>query len=188
MKNRFIFSLAIFCLFLSNGFVCAETKPIAKGARFPNVIFQDNLLKEERSYLGLSRKTKFSLKEVSGILFLIEVFSTYCTSCPKNVPVFNDVYSAIENDPGLKGKVKVFSIAVGNTANEVESFKKAYKVLYPVLTDLHFTAHKALGNPRVPYTIVIRRNTKGNILVDTHQGVIDPSYDVLNNIRGFLLK
>ena len=188
MRTRIFFSLTFFFLFLSQVFVYAETKPIGRGARFPYVTFQDNLSKDERSYLGLSRKKDFSLKDIDGTLFLIEVFSTYCTSCPKNVPVLNDVYSAIRNDPGLKGKVKLFSIAVGNTGNEAESFKKEYKILYPVLTDIHFTAHKALGNPRVPYTILIRRTTKGTIVVDTHQGVIDSTDALLRTIRGFMFK
>ena len=188
MKNRFMFSLTIIFLLLSQIFVYAETKPIGRGARFPYVTFQDNLSKDERSYLGLSQKKDFSFKDIEGTLFLIEVFSTYCTSCPKNVAVLNEVYSAIKNDPGLKGKVKLLSIAVGNTDNETESFKKEYKNLYPVLTDLHFSTHKALGNPRVPYTLLVRKTTKGTIVVDTHQGVIDSTDSLLRTIRGFMIK
>lgn len=125
---------------------------------------------------------------MNATILLIEVFSTYCTSCPKNVPILNTVYSAVEDDPVLKGKVKVIGIAVGNTGNEIESFKKEYKVLYPVLSDLLFTLHKSLGNPRVPYTILIRKNVKGNIVVYVHQGVIDSPDLILNNIRGFFSK
>ena len=180
--------MIIICFFLLEGFVYSETKPITMGARLPDTIFQDHLSKEERSYLGLSRKTKFSLKDISGTLLLIEVFSTYCTSCPRNVPVLNTVYSSVEDDPALKGKVKVISIAVGNTSNEIESFKREYKVLYPVLSDLPFIVHKALGNPRVPYTILVKKNVKGDVVIDAHQGEIGSPGGVLHNIRGFLSK
>ena len=186
MKNRFIFTLTIFCFFLLNGHAHSETRPLARGARLPDAVFLDHLSKEERSYLGLSRKTKFSLKDISGTLLLIEVFSTYCTSCPRNVPVLNAVYSSVEDDPALRGKVKVISIAVGNTGNEIDSFKREYKVLYPVLSDLPFIVHKALGNPRVPYTILVKKNMKGDVVVDAHQGEIGSPDSVLHNIKSSL--
>jgi len=188
LKNRVILSLTILFLFLSNCFAFAETKPIAEGAPLPGAIFQDHLSKEERSYLGLSLKTQFSLKDMNGTLLLIEIFSTYCTSCPKNVPVINTIYSAVEDDPVLKGKVKLIGIAVGNTGNEIESFKREYKVLYPVLGDLLFTLHKALGNPRVPVTILVKNTAKGNIVVHVRQGVLDSPDDVLKKIRGLIYR
>ncbi len=188
MKNRqIIFALIVLCLFLLPGPVRAETKPIAQGARFPDLTFIALLDKEERSYLGLSRKANFSLKDMKGTLFLIEVFSTYCTSCPKDVPVLNEVYSIFNKDPGLVGRVKVIGIAAGNNDKEVESFKKEYKVSYPILTDPHFRAHKSLGNPRVPYTIMVRKNKK-EIVVYAHQGVLDSADEVISNVRGFLSK
>lgn len=189
MKNRISILLipVIFCLFSFAGPAGAEIKPVVKGSQFPSVTFKDGLSKEERSYLRLARKTNFSLKDIGGTLFIIEVFSTYCTSCPKNVTVLNNVYSAIEKDPGLKGKVTLMGIAVGNTQVEAEGYKTEHKVLFPVITDLHFTAHKALGNPRVPYTILVRRNAR-DMVVQTHQGVMDSSDYVLNNVRGFLFK
>jgi hypothetical protein len=173
---------------LSQVFVYAENRPIGRGDRFPGVNFRNNLSNDERFYLGLSRKKTFSLNDIDGTLFFVEVFSTYCVSCPKNAPVLNSIYSAAKNDPGLKDRVKILSIAVGNTSYETESFKKEYNILYPVITDMHFAAHKALGNPRVPYSLLIRKTNKGTIVVDTHQGVIDSADALLGSIRGFILK
>lgn len=164
----------------------AETKPISSGARFPNLIFEDSLPREIQAYLGISRKINFSFKDMSGTLFLFEVFSTYCTSCPKNVPILNNVYSTVENDLTLRGKVKVIGIAIGNNQNEVESFKKEYKVLYPILTDSHFAAHEALGNPRVPYTISVKRDKGKAIVMNTHQGVIESVNSIMNEVRDLL--
>jgi len=102
------------------------------------------------------------------------VFNTYCTSCPRNIPVINEVFSRTENDPKFKGKIKIIGIAAGNTREEILSYKKTHSVSYPILSDLIFTLHKALGNPRVPYTMLIKRNRQGkNKIIYTHHGIID---------------
>lgn len=191
MGNRkFIHFLLIACLFVSlfYGIVLAETKPISSGASFPDLTFKETLSKKEQAYLGIYKKARFSFKEIPGALFLFEVFSTYCFICPENVPILNNVYTRIENDPKLKGKVKVIGIAVGNNRNEIESFKKEYKVLYPLFTDPDFDAHRALGNPRVPYTIFVRRDDarRKSIVVKTHQGKADSVERVIDDIRNFL--
>ena len=170
-----------------SGITLAEIKPIGKDTKFPAIFFKNNLSKESQTYLGISTKKSFSLKDISANLFVIEIFSTYCTSCPKNVPILNTVYDIIENDAELKGKIKVLSIAVGNTLNEVQSYKKGYRVLFPIATDTAFAAHKALGNPRVPYTIFVKKNVKGKcMVVGSHQGVIDSVDSIINSIRDFL--
>lgn len=165
----------------------SETKPISKGARFPDIIFTETLSKETRTYLGITKKNSFSLKDIKGVMFVVEVFSTYCTSCPKNVQLLNTACDLIGKDPGLSGRVKVFAIAVGNNQTEVKSFSKEHKVLYPVLTDYRFTAHKALGNPYVPFTIFAKRDARGRIMVaDTHHGVFDSAEGIMKNVRELL--
>jgi len=115
--NPFISFLCIIFFFLFSFLYCefslAGTKTVVKGARFPTLSFQNTLSGKEQAYLGVSRK-KFTASNIQGTLFILEVFSTYCTSCPKNVPILNKVYSRIEKDADLKGKVKVIGIAAGN--------------------------------------------------------------------------
>lgn len=178
--------MLICSIVLFHGSISAETGPIRKGAQFPHVVFKDILSNEERSYLGLSRKTNFSFKDFTGTLFITEVFNTYCTSCPKNVPILNNVYSTVQNDPKLRGMIKVIAIAAGNNINEVGSFRKEYHLLYPVLSDPGFTMHKALGDPIVPYTVFIKKTTKGDIVIFTHQGVFDSAEEVLRKAGDYL--
>ncbi len=164
MGNKtFIHFLLIACLSASffYGYVCAETKPIGSGAKFPNLIFNDTLSKKKQTYLGIPKQKNFSFKDIPGTLFLIDVFSVYCISCQKQVPIFHQVYSCIENDPELKGNVKMIGIAAGNNRKEVENFKKEYKVPYPIFTDPSFVAHKMIGNPPAPYTIFVMRDARG---------------------------
>jgi hypothetical protein len=165
----------------------AETSPISKGAVFPSVSFTDVLTKDSRLYLDIPHKKKFSLKDMKGTLFVFEVFSTYCLSCPKNIPVLNSVYAKTKTDPALKGKVKVMGIAVGNTGNEIKQYNREFKVSYPVLTDYSFAVHKALGNVRVPFTIFVKRDVRGQcVVVATHQGVYDSEEEVIKTLKDIL--
>jgi peroxiredoxin len=152
----------------------AETKPVGFAISFPDITFAQTLSKGEQSYLGISEKKSFSVKEIRGNLILIEFISTYCVSCQKQAPIFNQLYSSIEKDPGLKGKVKIIGVAAGNNPTEVEIFRKEYKVPYPLISDFKFDAHTAVGSPRTPFTIWVRKDAQGKgIVVSTHLGLMD---------------
>jgi hypothetical protein len=169
------------------GGVCAEIKPIVPGDAFPDLSFRDVLPKGDRSYLGIGRKKTFSVKDMQGSIFIFEIFSTYCMTCPRNVPVINTVYSMVNSDPKLKQKVKVLSVAIGNTTNEAENYKQEHKVLYPVLTDFTFIFHKVLGNPRVPFTIIVKREARGkDTVVYTYLGVIESADSLLKEVKKLL--
>jgi hypothetical protein len=173
--------------FILVGVSLAETKPLVKGQYLPNLSFTDSLPKEEQAYLGLTGGKKFSLKDIRCSVIIVEVFNTYCTSCPRNIPVINEVFSHTENDPKFKGRIKAIAIAAGNTREEIVAYKKTHSVLYPVLSDLNFTLHKALGNPRVPYTMLIKRTgQRKNKIIYTHQGVIDSPEQLLEIIGKYL--
>lgn len=176
--------LIIACLSLSL-FIPAVAEKKAERELFPILVFRETLAKEFKTYLGLSTwKNKISIKDISGSVFIFEIFSTYCTSCPRNVPILNEVYSIIENNPALRGKIKIIGIAVGNNKKEVEIFMKEHNVLYPIFTDYNFEAHRVLGSPRVPYTIFVKRNAKGeNVIVCKTEGILGSSKEVIDKIN-----
>ncbi len=176
IKRKIIYILG--AIFLSLFFCCnsllAETKPVGFAIPFPDLTFSQQLSKEEQSYLGISEKKGFSLEDISGNLILVEFISTYCVSCQKQSPIFNQLYSTIERDPALKGKVKIIGVAAGNNPIEVETFKKEYNVLFPLISDFKFDAHAAVGSPRTPFTIWVRKDAQGKgIVVSTHLGLMD---------------
>jgi len=70
--------------------------------------------------------------------------------------------------------VKIIGIAAGNNPKEVEIYKKEYKVPYPIISDPKFDAHTAVGSPRTPFAIWVRKDAQGRgIVVSTHLGMMD---------------
>jgi peroxiredoxin len=188
MKKPFI-TLWIVLLIISyfNPSAVAETKPMGFAIPFPNLTFSQSLSKGEQVYLGIPKKTKFSFREIKGDLILVELISTYCFNCQKQAPIFTKLYSSIEKDPKLKGKVKMIGIAAGNTPKEVESFKKEYQITYPIFSDPKFDAHMAVGGPRTPFTIWVRKDAQGNgVVVSTHLGLTESAENVLAETRAVL--
>ena len=161
-------------LLLLFGLPQAEAKPIGFAIPFPDLVFRQTLPSAEQAYLGIPPKMVFSFKEIQGDLVLVEFLSTYCVSCQRQAPIFNDLYQSIETDPKLKGRVKMIGIAAGNNPMEVEIFRTAYQVPYPILTDPRFTAHMAAGSPRTPFTLWVRKDAQGGgVVVSSHVGLME---------------
>ncbi len=178
------FFLSIFLFFSSSQ---GETKPMGFAIPFPNLTFTPPLTKEEQTYLGIPKKAKFSFREIKGDLILVELISTYCVNCQRQAPIFTELYSSIEKDPKLKGKVKMIGIAAGNNPGEVETFKKAHQIPYPIFSDPKFDAHMALGGPRTPFTLWVRKDAQGNgMVVSTHLGPTESAEKVLAETRAVL--
>lgn len=113
---------------------------------------------EEKSYLGLSGVGNFKIPQIKANLVLIEIFSMYCPYCQADAPKINELYQLIDNTMELKNKIKMVGIGAGNTPFEVEVYKKTYKVPFPLFPDKDFVVHKAYGEPRTPYFIVVKIN------------------------------
>jgi len=179
--------ISSFSIFFFYSIAWSETKPVSFAIPFPDLTFTHTLSKEEQAYLGIPQKKSFSFKEIRGNLILIEFISTYCVSCQRQAPIFNEVYATIQKEPKLKGKVKMIGVASGNNSHEVEIFKKTYKVPYPIFSDSKFDAHTAVGSPRTPFTIWVRRHAQGkSIVVSTHLGLIDSVESALDETRAVL--
>ncbi len=188
MKKPFI-TLWVVLLIIScfNPSASAETKSMGFAIPFPNLSFTQPLTKEEQAYLGIPKKGKFSFREIKGELILVELLSTYCFNCQKQAPIFVELYSSIKENPKLKGKVKMIGIAAGNTLKEVENFKKEYQITYPIFSDPKFDAHMAVGGPRTPFTLWVRKDAQGNgVVVSTHLGLTESVDNVLAETRAVL--
>jgi peroxiredoxin len=142
----------------------AANKPPEKGEQLPIMTLPIPKNPEERTYLGLSGSGSFKIQQIKAKVVIIEIFSMYCPYCQKDAPGVNELYRLIENNPETKNKIKLIGIGAGNSSYEVEVFKKTYNVPFPLFSDKDFTIHKACGEVRTPYFMVVKLNDDG-----THQ-------------------
>ena len=140
------------------------TNPPEKGEQLPVMNLPIPKNPEERNYLGLSGSGSFKIPQIKAKVVIIEIFSMYCPYCQKDAPGVNELYRLIENNPDIKNKIKLIGIGAGNSSYEVEVFKKTYNVPFPLFPDKDFTIHKACGEVRTPYFMVVKINEDG-----THQ-------------------
>lgn len=116
----------------------------------------------EKAYLGLAGSGTFAIPQLRSQAVVIEIFSMYCPYCQKEAPKVNQLFSLIEADPGLRGKIKVIGIGAGNSPFEVGIFRKKYGVAFPLFPDADFTLHKLLGEVRTPTFIVLKNQPSGS--------------------------
>lgn len=129
-----------------------------KGDVLPDIKIQVPPNNDDKTYLGIEEGAFFTIPQIKATVVIIEIFSMYCPYCQREAPEVNRLYTLIENDPALKGKIKLIGLGTGNTRFEVEVFRKNYTVPFPLVPDEDFTVHKGFGEARTPYFIGIRIN------------------------------
>jgi len=136
----------------------ASNPPPSKGDVLPVINLPIPKSPEERGYLGISGVGTFKIPQIKAKVVIIEIFSMYCPYCQKDAPRVNELYQMIEKDQDLRTKIKMIGIGAGNSPYEVSVFKKTYTVPFPLFPDKDFTIHKAYGEVRTPYFIVVKIN------------------------------
>jgi len=149
--------ICIFFLPMSLLTIAANKSP-QKGETLPVINLPIPKSPAEKSYLGLSGDGSFKIPQIKANVVIVEIFSMYCPYCQKDAPKVNELYNLIENNPDLKNKIKLIGIGAGNTSYEVGVYKKNYTVPFPLFPDQDFTIHKACGEVRTPYYIVVKIN------------------------------
>ena len=162
--------MAVLFLTVSSSIHAAD-KPPQKGESLPVINLPIPKSPAEKSYLGLSGEGSFKIPQIKAEVVIIEIFSMYCPYCQKDAPGINELYHLIENDPDLKKKLKLIGIGAGNTPFEVGVYKKTYAVPFPLFPDQDFTIHKACGEVRTPYFIVVKINEdRSHLIVHSQLG------------------
>jgi thiol-disulfide isomerase/thioredoxin len=160
--------------------IFAASEPPAEGGPLPVIKLPIPKNPEQKNYLGLTGEGSFTIPKVKARVVIIEIFSMYCPYCQKEAPTVNELYNAVENNPDLKGKIKIIGIGAGNTPMEVDVFRKKYQIAFPLFPDVDYSIHKVCGEVRTPYFIGVKINDNG-----THE-VIYSKLGGLQDVNKFL--
>jgi thiol-disulfide isomerase/thioredoxin len=186
MRTLCLQMIAALVLLALPGMVSAEAAPAA-GKLLVDIRLETPETPEEQAYLGLVASGGFNPTTIAGRLLVIEIFSMYCPHCQREAPAVNRLYQAIQASEILRGRVKMIGIGVGNSAYEVDHFRKHYQIAFPLFPDEDFIIHKSVGEVRTPFFIItnIGPNDKGRVLW-TGAGQMDKVETVTNRLNGFL--
>ena len=160
--------------------IFAVSEPPAEGGPLPVIKLPIPKSPEQKNYLGLTGEGSFTIPKIKARVVIIEIFSMYCPYCQKEAPTVNELYNAVENNPDLKGKIKIIGIGAGNTPMEVDVFRKKYQIAFPLFPDVDYSIHKVCGEVRTPYFIAVKINENG-----THE-VIYSKLGGLQDVNKFL--
>jgi thiol-disulfide isomerase/thioredoxin len=134
----------------------AEGSFPVKGGKLPVIRLPVPKDLNEKIYLGLSGDGFFEIPQIRSKGVLIKIFNLYCPVCQSTAAAMAEVYRQIENNPGLRDKIKLIGIGAGNSLLEIEVFKHNSNIPFPIFPDENFKIHRALGEVRIPFFIAVK--------------------------------
>ena len=136
--------------------VAILAQALRKDGQLPSIVLPIPKSAEEKAYLGLSGSGTFKIPQIKADVVIIEIFSMYCPYCQKDAPGINELYDLIQKAPDFRDRIKIIGIGAGNSAFEVETFKKTFNVSFPLFPDQDYVIHQACGEVRTPYFIGVK--------------------------------
>lgn len=88
----------------------------------------------------------------AGKVALVSFWAPWCDSCVAELDALNRLDDRARPSGGL-----VIGVAVGETPESASAFARSHKLRYPQLVDEDYKLTDALGQRRVPTTLVIDR-------------------------------
>jgi len=89
-----------------------------------------------------------------GRVALVSLWATWCGACLDEM----DALGRLQAQTQARGDAVVVGIAIGETRETVAAFARKRRVPYAVLVDESFRVADALGEPRIPTTLVVDRS------------------------------
>ena len=150
------------------------------GDVIPQIEFLTPKLDDEKQYLGLDESEYFTLDELNADFFLIEVVGAYCPICHAQSSEINRLFNTINRDQKLNTRMLMLSVASGATEMEIEYLKNSWNAPYPIVGDYEYHFLSAIGNPDVPFTLILSRN--GTVKY-SHKGRMPELSEFMETIR-----
>jgi peroxiredoxin len=88
----------------------------------------------------------------SGKVALVSFWATWCEACVAELDALNRL-----DERARKSGAMVIGVAVGETPEKAADFARAHKLSYPQLVDEELKLADALGQRKVPATLVLDR-------------------------------
>lgn len=171
MTRKLILSLTVILFLTFHTIAFAGNALLMKGEKLPVINLPIPKNSDEKIYLGLSGEGVFKISQVKAQAVLIKIFNLYCPVCQSTAVAMTDIYKQVENNPDLKGKIKLIGIGAGNNLLEVEVFKQNHNISFPIFPDEDFRIHKALGEVRTPFFIAVKMKEGASPeIIHTHLG------------------
>lgn len=104
---------------------------------------------------------------LSGRVAVVSFWATWCDACVGEM----DALGRLQAQARARGDAVVVGVAVGEAREKVAAFARKHALPYAQLVDEDFSLADALGEPRVPTTLVVDRN--GRIVF--RGGALDPA-------------
>lgn len=181
------FVILVLMIFVLSAVGQDKARILRLGDPFPDLSFPNVLNDRERTYLEIGEQETFTMNDIEEELVVVEFLNKYCFHCQVQAPVFLLAYNAIEADPSLREKVKIVGIGAGNTRHQLEIFREETGIQFPLVPDADFVAYDAVGSPKTPFTVLLRKGKEGGrIVASAHRGVIYSDKGFVEEIRAVL--
>lgn len=141
--------------------------PPVPGETLPPMTIAPLSMDGDAAVLGVAPDSAFTVADVNTPYVLIEILGVYCPVCREMSSSLNKLYKRLKK-ARLDDRITMLGIAAGATPMEVE-YARNNGYVFPVAHDTDFTIHKALDEPKTPYTMIVDR--EGNIYY-AHLGII----------------
>jgi thiol-disulfide isomerase/thioredoxin len=161
----------------SGGAFCADPGEIGSTLGF-TLPSPDSV--QTQTYLGLDAMKQFKVSDIRAKFVVIEVMSGFCSACQANAPILNDIYKTIQADSAL-ADVKVIAVAIADDKTSVETFKKQFKTLFPILLDENREIMRSKSVKATPITIVV--STEDARVLFSQPGVIPDADAFVKQVR-----
>ena len=135
-------------------------------------------------YLGLKGKpgTEFKLGDIDADILVIELFSMYCPHCPKAAPTVNELYEKMEEIKRPDLKLVIIGIGASNTSLEVDTFRKGFKIVFPLFPDPDLHIYYALKGAGTPTFIGCKKDGGKSLIFFRKSGRFKDPLEFLNNL------
>jgi peroxiredoxin len=172
--------LALVCFLGAVSLAGAQEKDPVVGQSVGIAKFKAPVSEEGAKYLGLPKADAFTLKDVKAPYLLVEQFNTSCPHCMAQAPVMNILFTKVEADPQLKGKLKFVGAGQGNEVPQIKMWQAFHKVPFALVPDPDNSFGKAMNFTPYPVTVVLDKTGK---ILFVHIGSFDNADEVLAKIK-----